>query len=210
MITLPVIICFSITLLKRMNDVKIYQRYGCFLTLLLVALTTACAPVKTLDVWQDEAYTGPLQKVMVIVVTQQENIRNQFENIFSEQLAKRGIIPFPSNKVLSQPIAELDRETVLAKIRELGVSSVLVARSIDKKEIVNHQYGGVYYGGVAIYDNGWHTYAHVHGHLSGIGKTHDVGVDNNNFYPISFTELKEKMKEKPNNINYIRPEDRRK
>ena len=139
---------------------NIYQRYSCFLSLLLVALTTACAPVKTLDVWQDEAYTGPLQKVMVIVVSQQENIRNQFENVFSEQLAKRGIIPFPSNKVLSQPIAELDRETVMAKIKELGVRTVLVARSIDKKEIVNHQYGGVYYGGVAIYDNGWHTYAH--------------------------------------------------
>ncbi len=139
---------------------KIYQRYSCFLSLLLVALTTACAPVKTLDVWQDEAYTGPLQKVMVIVVTQQENIRNQFENIFSEQLAKRGIIPFPSNKVLSQPVTELDRETVMEKIKELGVRTVLVARSIDKKEVVNHQYGGVYYGGVAIYDNGWHTYAH--------------------------------------------------
>lgn len=143
-----------------MNNVKFYQRYSCFLSLLLITLTTACAPVKTLDVWQDEAYTEPLQKVMVIVVSHQDNIRNQFENVFSEQLSKRGIIAFPSNKVLSRPIAELDRETVLEKIRELGVSSVLVARSIDKKEIINHQYGGVFYGGVAIYDNGWHTFAH--------------------------------------------------
>jgi calcineurin-like phosphoesterase family protein len=55
----------------------------------------------------------------------------------------------------------------------------------------------------------WHVYAHVHGHLSGIGKTHDAGVDNNNFYPTSFEELKKKMKERPDNINYIRPEDRR-
>ncbi len=139
---------------------KSYQRYSCFLSLLLVTLTTACAPVKTLDVWQDEAYTGPLQKVLVIVVSHNDNIRNQFENIFSEQLSKRGIIAFSSNKVLSQPIAELDRETVLAKIRELGATNVLVARSIDRKEIVNHQYGGVYYGGVTVYDGGWHTYAH--------------------------------------------------
>jgi len=75
-------------------------------------------------------------------------------------LSKRGVIAFPSNKVLSQPIAEIDRETVLAKIKKMGISSVLVARSIDKKEIVNHQYGGIYYGSVAVYDNGWQTYAH--------------------------------------------------
>jgi hypothetical protein len=143
-----------------MNDVKFYQRYGYYLSLLLVTLTTACAPVKTLDVWQDEAYSQPLQKTLVVVVAHQDNIRKQFENVLADQLAKRGVDAIPSNKVLSQPIAELDRETVLAKVRELGISNVLVSRSIDKKEITNHQYGGVFYGGVAIYDEGWHTFAY--------------------------------------------------
>lgn len=58
--------------------------------------------------------------------------------------------------------------------------------------------------------NSWHAYAHVHGHLKGVGKTHDVGVDNNNFYPISFTQLKEIMETKPDNFNYIKPEDSQK
>lgn len=55
----------------------------------------------------------------------------------------------------------------------------------------------------------WHVHAHVHGHLSGLGKIHDVGVDNNNLYPVSFEDLAAEMAKKPENINYIRPEDRR-
>jgi len=56
--------------------------------------------------------------------------------------------------------------------------------------------------------NSWHTHAHVHGHLSGIGKTYDVGVENNNFYPIPLDELIRIMEKRPNNLNYIIPEAR--
>lgn len=46
-------------------------------------------------------------------------------------------------------------------------------------------------------------YGHSHGKLEPIGKSHDVGVDNNNFYPWSIDEIFELMKNKPNNINYL-------
>ena len=39
--------------------------------------------------------------------------------------------------------------------------------------------------------NSWHLYGHSHGRLEPIGKSWDVGVDNNNFYPVSFDELKD-------------------
>lgn len=42
-----------------------------------------------------------------------------------------------------------------------------------------------------------------HGYLEAIGKSYDVGVDNNNFTPISFDELRVIMDSKPNNFNYI-------
>jgi calcineurin-like phosphoesterase family protein len=51
--------------------------------------------------------------------------------------------------------------------------------------------------------NSWHLFGHSHGYLDAIGKSHDVGVDNNNFTPISFDELKIIMNNKPNNFNYI-------
>lgn len=40
----------------------------------------------------------------------------------------------------------------------------------------------------------WQLYGHSHGRLEPIGLQHDVGVDNNNFYPVSLIELVEIMK----------------
>lgn len=52
--------------------------------------------------------------------------------------------------------------------------------------------------------NSWLVFGHSHGTLSTVGKQHDVGVDNNNFYPVSFAKLKEIMETKPDNFNLIR------
>jgi len=40
----------------------------------------------------------------------------------------------------------------------------------------------------------WNLYGHSHGNLKPIGLQHDVGVDNNNYYPVSFEDLKFIMK----------------
>ena len=39
----------------------------------------------------------------------------------------------------------------------------------------------------------WQLYGHSHGTLPPVGKQWDVGVDNNNFKPVSFEQLKEIM-----------------
>ena len=54
--------------------------------------------------------------------------------------------------------------------------------------------------------NSWHVYGHSHGNLQPIGKSWDVGVDNNNFYPVSFERLSEIMKSQPDNPNLIKKE----
>jgi len=40
----------------------------------------------------------------------------------------------------------------------------------------------------------WELYGHSHGTLPPLGKSYDVGVDNNNFKPVSFEEIVEVMK----------------
>lgn len=52
----------------------------------------------------------------------------------------------------------------------------------------------------------WQLYGHSHGRLNleTMGKQYDIGVDNNNFYPVSFQQIKEIMKTKPDNFNLIR------
>jgi len=47
-------------------------------------------------------------------------------------------------------------------------------------------------------------YGHSHGGLEPIGKSYDVGVDSNNFYPYSFEQIKDIMKHRPNNFNYVK------
>jgi len=39
----------------------------------------------------------------------------------------------------------------------------------------------------------WHLFGHSHGTLKGSGKSFDVGVDTNNFFPYSFEDVKERM-----------------
>jgi len=53
--------------------------------------------------------------------------------------------------------------------------------------------------------NAWQLYAHSHGMLPPLGKQYDVGVDNNNFRPISSEELTRRLEKQPDNSNYIHP-----
>jgi calcineurin-like phosphoesterase family protein len=52
--------------------------------------------------------------------------------------------------------------------------------------------------------NSWHLYGHSHGQLAPEGKSWDVGVDNNNFMPVSFKQIKAIMEKRPDNFNLIR------
>jgi len=53
--------------------------------------------------------------------------------------------------------------------------------------------------------NSWHLFGHSHGRLREIyGKSMDVGVDCNQFRPISFLEVKKCMDLLPDNFNFIK------
>lgn len=52
--------------------------------------------------------------------------------------------------------------------------------------------------------NAWHCYGHSHGRLEGQGKSCDVGVDANNYTPISFLQLKLIMENSSDNPNYLK------
>ena len=55
----------------------------------------------------------------------------------------------------------------------------------------------------------WHLYGHSHGHLPPEGKSWDVGVDNNNFKPLSEKEIFEIMSHRPQNINFVGTKENR-
>lgn len=51
--------------------------------------------------------------------------------------------------------------------------------------------------------NSWHLYAHSHGHLPSIGKSMDIGVDCNNYYPFSLDQIISLMEVKEDNPNLV-------
>ena len=53
--------------------------------------------------------------------------------------------------------------------------------------------------------NSYHLYGHSHGNLESFGKSYDVGVDNNNYFPVSWDQIIAIMKDKPDNFNLIKP-----
>jgi hypothetical protein len=131
--------------------------YGFFIGLTLIVLATSCAPTKTLHVWKDDQYNQRLHKVLIIAVTKEEYMRDHFENVLAESLQTRGVEAVPSNKVLPQPGAKLEREAVVAKVRELGIGHVLVARSVSKKEVSQLNPGGIYFVPTDYY-SGWYGF----------------------------------------------------
>jgi len=107
--------------------------FSVFLLLTLSPLLLSCASTKTIKVWKDEGYSQRLRKVLVIAVADQDYMRNHFENVLSNSLTSRGIEAVPSNKIFPQSL-KLDRKAIEAKVRELGIGSVLVTRSTGKTE----------------------------------------------------------------------------
>ena len=72
-------------------------------------------------------------------------MRNQFENVLADKLEKRGVKSVASNKVFPDLGPGLDKDVAMKKVKELGVESIMLIRSIDKKEITNHQARGAFF-----------------------------------------------------------------
>jgi len=51
--------------------------------------------------------------------------------------------------------------------------------------------------------NSWQLYGNSHGKLPPVGKQWDVGVDNNNFFPISLDMVKKLMDNSEDNFNFV-------
>lgn len=77
----------------------------------------------------------------------------------------------------------------------------IMERIIDSKYVVICHYAMRTWS--RSHYNSWQLYGHSHGNLEPLGKQWDIGVDNNNFYPLSFDQIVEIMKNRPDNFNLV-------
>lgn len=86
--------------------------------------------------------------------------------------------------------------------RKVTVLFPLTTITIEKQPIVLCHYAMRVWN--KSHYNSWQLYGHSHGKLPPMGKQHDVGVDNNNFYPVSFDQIKKIMAGRPDNFNLVK------
>jgi hypothetical protein len=122
-----------------------------FSILIIALLVTSCATTSVTSVWKDESYKGQIYDVFVIGVAKNEINRKIFEDEFVEQLKAHGVSAMPSYKVLPSNKL-LGKETVVAKIREYEMDTVLVTAVVDKERRV---FSDTYYN---YYEYGYHGY----------------------------------------------------
>ena len=60
----------------------------------------------------------------------------------------------------------------------------------------------------ASHYNSWNLFGHSHGTLEPVGKQWDIGVDINDFRPLSFDQLVDIMESRPDNCNLIKDRHR--
>lgn len=129
-------------------------------TIVAAALAWAlayCAPpalnakgVKLLLSWKNPGYSGlKPHRVLVIGMTENPEIRADFEDDLSAAITKDGLEVVPGNHILFRPeSAELEPDYLKAQIRDFNIDAVLVSRlvSIDKKttHVPGHSYAVPY------------------------------------------------------------------
>lgn len=126
---------------------------GIFDLLVAVSLlvATSCSTTTLTATWKDPDYRGgKLDNVLIIGVAKDEVIRRMYEDEFTSRLKARGTGASPSYSII--PSSEmLDKETVEAKIQNLGMDAVLVTRLVNTKKEKVYTPGTTYYTG-----GGWY------------------------------------------------------
>lgn len=114
------------------------------------------------------------------------------------------LIPF-ADKVRGMYVSRLNGNHIFVKgshDRWLQHAPFIIEKTINKQFIVVCHYAMRVWH--RSHFNSWQLYGHSHGNLPPVGKQHDIGVDNNNFFPVSFDEIKEIMKTREDNFNLVR------
>ena len=117
------------------------------LAIISLLLITSCASTKLYSVWRDEGYRDHIKRVFIIGVSPKPVIRRIFEREFVNQLKSHGVDAVASNQVIPSD-KMLDKETIVSKIKDLDIDTVLITRLAEKKTIttyVRDWYG--YYSG---------------------------------------------------------------
>lgn len=124
--------------------------------LALLVLPSCATTTKLTSVWRDDGYQDHPKKMMIIGELKQPGNRRIFEDEMVKQLKAVGADAVVSYAAIPEQ-AGADRDTIAAKMKELGADAVLISRAMDKKTVTTYVPGDVRTG-YPEYGGGWHGY----------------------------------------------------
>ena len=100
---------------------------------LLAALLAACAQsTRVTSTWHGERNGLPADRVLVVSMSKDLNIRRSFEDMLVERLASTGNTSWASSREMDTS-ATLDRETLTRVVQVTGANLVMVTRLQDQR-----------------------------------------------------------------------------
>lgn len=108
------------------------------LAISLTALVISACATKPIAEWQDDSFSGPINNLLIIGVSDQQTNRRLFEDAFVKELAAFKVKAISSYRLM--PIDQVvSRETVEAAIEGQTVDLVLVTRLLGVEEVKTYR-----------------------------------------------------------------------
>ena len=109
---------------------------GLLTALGVLLLPTGCLTTEVQGHWKEPNFEGePFDRMMVLGVAADPEVRRTFESIFADELRKRGVDALPS--YLSLELDDLERQQIVDAARSNEVDGILVVRQIgvEREEV---------------------------------------------------------------------------
>ena len=104
---------------------------GILCVVVIAGFFSGCSQTTLKSEWKDPGYTGPGVHSVMVLCLPADSKEKECEDEFVRQLKEPGgiaAIPWQDT-----PAAPVSKESAMAKAREMGVSTVLVSRFIERK-----------------------------------------------------------------------------
>lgn len=139
-----------------------------------LALAVSCATVK-IDSWMDQAFKGrPIGKVLVLGISDSENIQRRYEDLFVTALDEVGVVAEAGGKYVDGT-RQVTEEELDKQVDALDLDTIIVTRVVDEKSKVRYEEPLApppYYGGYYGYYGFSYSYARSPGYLSNYREIH--------------------------------------
>jgi hypothetical protein len=112
----------------------------CLLAACLLMLG-GCSAIKVVETWSNPGKSGQrYQKLMILGIGHDENLRSMAENIMVEELQRNGVAAVASHTQIKE-IDGVKRDVIVAAVRATGADAVLSIRAVSKGDTTVTQEG---------------------------------------------------------------------